>query len=916
MADRYWVGGTANWDATAGTKWATTSGGAGGAAVPTAADDVYFDAASGAVTVTITGADSVCRSADCTGFTGTIAHTIGRSWNIGTTTPGPGNVALKFVSGMTYSPAHGTSTIAFVSTSATQQTIDFAGKTTSAVSFTTAGNWQYTGSHYQNEGLGGAVTISRGTVDFNGQTLSLTGFVLTGSNARTVTFGAATVGLKGAAAWICTTATNLTLSAASATFTVTAAAAVFSHVGADTFGPMVLSGGGGPTITAANATFASITRTGTAVKTNTFVLGSDITVSGAFTVDGNSAVNRVLVASNTVGTARTITAATVSSSHSDWRDITGAGAGSWDLSAITGLSGDCGGNSGITFTTAETQTATGTASFTWSTHGWTSRVPLPQDDVSIPNSFVAGRTITADMPRLGKSIDFTGCTGTPALNFSVSAPEIYGSLTMVPIGTITAGSTGITMLPRSAATITSAGNTFAGLFVIGGTGSTSLNDDFACSSTLNTAGTASSSFSTNNHNLTILSYSASAITPVIDFGTSTVTCTLTTASYAWLLGHPDCAVTSVNCDLVISTASSVTRSIRNGRYSNVNSRGFRSVTYTVANSPGTLLHTVDGGGSGSGWIGTLNIGSGRTFTINSGGTVYVDNLNVDGVPLVDGITSVSDSGSVTAPDSPALIPSNELEIVCRASNSDWTPSVSRYMVSRQGNSVNNGNFGLIITNSPVGRVMLYLSTGSSATTPTATANAPFVDGVTYWIKATWRGSDGRIQFFYAADQDTEPVSWTQIGTDVTGLVGTLNATPTSLLNIGGNSTIPRQWGGKIYRTIIRRTIGGAADFDVDFLNRPFGSSTMVESSSNAATVTFAGTEALCSDGAIRITASTPGSAATISKTSGTVSGRYLTIKDSTATGGATFNAVDSVDLGNNTGWNFLTANSGNFLELF
>ena len=53
MADRYWVGGTANWDGTAGTKWATTSGGAGGASVPTAADNVFFDAASGAVTVTV-----------------------------------------------------------------------------------------------------------------------------------------------------------------------------------------------------------------------------------------------------------------------------------------------------------------------------------------------------------------------------------------------------------------------------------------------------------------------------------------------------------------------------------------------------------------------------------------------------------------------------------------------------------------------------------------------------------------------------------------------------------------------------------------------------------------------------------------------------------------------------------------------
>ena len=74
MANRYWVGGTANWDATAGTKWATTSGGAGGAAVPTSADDVFFDAASGAVTCTLTGGYfASCLSLTCTGFTGTLA---------------------------------------------------------------------------------------------------------------------------------------------------------------------------------------------------------------------------------------------------------------------------------------------------------------------------------------------------------------------------------------------------------------------------------------------------------------------------------------------------------------------------------------------------------------------------------------------------------------------------------------------------------------------------------------------------------------------------------------------------------------------------------------------------------------------------------------------------------------------------
>jgi len=73
MAARYWVGGTANWDGTAGSKWALTSGGAGGQAVPTSADTVFFDANSGANTVTIGSGTAICSTLTMTGFTGTLA---------------------------------------------------------------------------------------------------------------------------------------------------------------------------------------------------------------------------------------------------------------------------------------------------------------------------------------------------------------------------------------------------------------------------------------------------------------------------------------------------------------------------------------------------------------------------------------------------------------------------------------------------------------------------------------------------------------------------------------------------------------------------------------------------------------------------------------------------------------------------
>jgi hypothetical protein len=65
MATYYWVGGSGTWDTSTTTNWSATSGGSGGAGVPTTADDVIFDVNSGPVspisTVTVSGI-AVCKS--------------------------------------------------------------------------------------------------------------------------------------------------------------------------------------------------------------------------------------------------------------------------------------------------------------------------------------------------------------------------------------------------------------------------------------------------------------------------------------------------------------------------------------------------------------------------------------------------------------------------------------------------------------------------------------------------------------------------------------------------------------------------------------------------------------------------------------------------------------------------------------
>ncbi len=94
-AQRFWVGGSGNWSDT--TRWATSSGGAGGASVPTESDNVFFDANSNGVgtaafTVTLdvpsvvnqlnfTGTDGIATFAGVNSLTVHSTVTTVANWN-------------------------------------------------------------------------------------------------------------------------------------------------------------------------------------------------------------------------------------------------------------------------------------------------------------------------------------------------------------------------------------------------------------------------------------------------------------------------------------------------------------------------------------------------------------------------------------------------------------------------------------------------------------------------------------------------------------------------------------------------------------------------------------------------------------------------------------------------------------------
>lgn len=197
MADRYWVGGNGTWDTTSTANWSTTSGGASGASVPTAADNVFFDQAS-TYTVTMTGA---IRCLDLTVSAGTVTFSTGTSPTLQIS----GNFSL--VAGTVWSS---TSLVAFTAT--TSKTI-----TSNGVSLACALDFLGIGGTWTLQSaltLTNYVQLSAGTLSLGVYTLTTTLFTTSSTFARTLAFGTGAVTISPGAGTVYSTSneTNYSVS--------------------------------------------------------------------------------------------------------------------------------------------------------------------------------------------------------------------------------------------------------------------------------------------------------------------------------------------------------------------------------------------------------------------------------------------------------------------------------------------------------------------------------------------------------------------------------------------------------------------------------------------------------------------------------------------------------------------------------
>jgi hypothetical protein len=490
MASLYWVGGTASWDGTAGTRWALTSGGAGGAPAPTSSDDVFFDANSGAGVVTISPAGQAsCRSLNTTGFTGTlswnnsntavvkIGDALGGALTIGATTQLLNFASIVNAIQLLSTSNNGGAGWPITTNGVVLPCITIGG----GAGNVTTGKYVLQDNLTWSNGGTGALTIAGGTFDTNNKNLSGWQMVVTGTLLRTVTLGSSVITLNSTLsnAFAANSSVNLTFNAGTSQIVFTGVTGGMQS-GTLAYYDLVFSGLGRQLVLTLGAiTCHNLTSTSVALMIATWSVGVQwtLTVTGMLSLQGANPTNgRLLVTGVDAASASwpvpaQIIAAAVSLSNVDFRDIIATGAAApW---AGTSL-GDMLGNSGITFAASQNRFWVGGVGVWEDTAHWSASsggvggatMPLSQDDVFFNAASGVG-IVNARVSRMGRNLDFTGFTGTFDTGGvgAVADHYIHGSLTM-GVGMAIQGGNTVWLCGRGSHLITSNSRVFTQTFVV------------------------------------------------------------------------------------------------------------------------------------------------------------------------------------------------------------------------------------------------------------------------------------------------------------------------------------------------------------------------------------------------------------------------------------------------------------------
>jgi hypothetical protein len=573
----YWV--TAAGGSWSGNNWAASSG--GGASTdnfPLAQDTAVIENTGLNTSATVTLDSAIVNISGINLSTRTNAMTLSLGTNINIY----GNLTCG--SGTTYSSS---TTLTFIGRNT--QTITSAGIAINGPVTIDSYGGTVELADALNIGSNNVLTVTNGTFDTKNYNVTASSLSSSNSNVRTINLGSSTVTLSGTSPVLFTTSTNLTFNAGTSQIDMS---------GNSSFG------GGGNTFynvsftrTSANSshvingtnTFNSVFVTSSsAVSITNFQISANQTINGTLTVAGATAVRRIFLRSDTLGTTRTLTVNSLSATDCDFRDITIAGtaAGSSPTRA-----GDCGGNTGITFPAPKTVYWNLAGAQNWSATAWApgsggtpdiNNFPLAQDTAVFDDTGSVTGAIQFNAGWNIGTFDASARTSAMTLNPSTATVTVYGDWKF-GTGVTSSSATGIiTFAKRGTQTVTSNGVTFGCPITINCiTGTVQLADALTLDST-RTLTLTSGTFDAVSYNVTTGLFSCSSATATLKMGSGTWT--ISGTGFVWTLGSATFYKGTAN--ITLSSTSTSARTF--------DSSGFSYNKLTIGGATGTSTLTING----------------------------------------------------------------------------------------------------------------------------------------------------------------------------------------------------------------------------------------------------------------------------------------------------------------------------------
>lgn len=163
----------------------------------------------------------------------------------------------------------------------------------------------------------------------------------------------------------------------------------------------------------------------------------------------------------------------------------------------------------------------------------------------------------------------------------------------------------------------------------------------------------------------------------------------------------------------------------------------------------------------------------------------------------------------STPDSAAVSITGDIDLRAKIAPNDWTPAAQFEILNKDNGS--NGNRSFLFGLNTGGKLTLLWTPdgnlprfGSASTVATG-----FADGSAHWVRATLDVDDGAGGWILRYYTSEDGVSWTQLGSDVTGAGTTSIFDGPSQLNVAAFSSGSSDlFAGKVYYAELRNGIDG------------------------------------------------------------------------------------------------------------